>query len=439
MQPVIDIHTHLFNGRDIPLKGYLQSRKYDNSFQEWAGKVLIPTIAKCIRNELDGVTNIIRKIQCCLSMKAVYAFMGREYKFWAETLAKNVPDIADEMTETYLPDHIDLFIPLMIDYEYWFWSTQDNLLKDQINTMVQQIILPMGGRIHPFVPFDPCRELACQKGMNDPDGNPETAGSMKLVRDAIENKGFLGVKLYNALGYKPWNNRSVEENRKRIALHGREYVFPGDEYDRVLGDLYDYCIEQDIPVTTHCGMYGIESYPDASFDFGKAAYWRDVLSQQRFRNLRLNLAHFGWYTPEGYTGDITWVRDICEMLDEFENLYTDVSGHHVVIKKYFPGFITDYQRICHDFPVVKNRLLYGTDWHVCKRTANYRHFNEVYLKVLGKNNLFSEAELAGFLGGNALKFLGLLPGNQNRKRLKAFYTHHQIEPPDWFRETDHSS
>jgi len=45
------------------------------------------------------------------------------------------------------------------------------------------------------------------------------------------------------------------------------------------------------------------------------------------------------------------------------------------------------------------------------------------------------SDIDNFLGGNAMKFLGLLPGMQNRTRLESFYTNHNIDPPRWFTET----
>jgi hypothetical protein len=432
MKPVIDVHAHIFNARDIPLKGYLLSRKYEGIVQ-YAAPILIPIVARCIRRRLNPEKK--NRWLCTLAIQTAYAIMGKQYGEWGDTLSKKVADITIQMMDTFEKDGIDLFVPLMIDYEYWFKNTPDTPLKDQIDTIYRQIVLPYKGRIHPFVPFDPARELVFRHGMNNPDGRPEEHGSMKLVKDAVENKGFIGVKLYNAMGYKPFNNETVDGNRRRIALHKKKYVFKGEEYDEVLSELYAYCIEKEIPVTTHCLMYGSESYKDASFDFGKAVFWRDVLSQERFKKLRLNLAHFGWNPEQGYHGDRTWVRDICEMLTEYDMLFTDVAYNEVVMDKYFERFRSDYQEICRDFPIVKKRLLFGIDWHVIIRQKGYENFKDRYLDVLKHANLFTDDEIGDFLGGNSLDFLGLLPGGKNRERLQAFYRVHSINPPEWFTAT----
>ncbi|GBD95094.1 amidohydrolase [bacterium BMS3Abin05] len=158
-----------------------------------------------------------------------------------------------------------------------------------------------------------------------------------------------------------------------------------------------------------------------------------MLDQEKFKNLHLNLAHFGWYTPEGYTGNITWVKDICKMLDDYNYLFTDVSCHRVVLKKYIQKFKSDYKKIGSDFPIVKERLLFGTDWHVLKRVPNFRDFKDDYIAVLKHENNFNDAEIKNFLSGNALNFLGLYKGGKNLKRLEKFYKDNNINPPEWFK------
>ena len=433
MKPVIDVHSHIFNAKDIPLKGYLLSRKAKEGLEKLLGWVLIPWVAKCIRRKLEPKKNkmFLGGILCRLPLKLVYKLMGKQYRHWVSTMMKEVDDITAEMIKTYENDEIDLYIPLMIDYEYWFKTSSDNPIKEQIDYIADKIIIPYEGKIHPFVPFDPARELAFRKGLEDPKGKQELYGSLNLVKDAIENRGFIGVKLYNSMGYKPFNNETVEKKRKKIALHKKKYVFKGIEYDDVLSELYDYCIENDVPITAHCVMDGIESYNKASWHFGRAKFWRDVLSQKQFEKLHLNLAHFGWSKKQGYHGKKSWVREICEMLQEFEHLYTDVSHHRVVTKKYHNQFQSDYIDICRDYPAIKKKLLFGIDWHVIKRVKDFENFKTKYVKILQQDNLFNDDEIIDFLGGNALRFLGLLPGDQNYHRLKRFYQNNKIQPPQW--------
>jgi predicted TIM-barrel fold metal-dependent hydrolase len=437
MKPVIDVHAHVFNARDIPLEGYLLSRDYQGGAQEFLIRMVIPWVARCLRRKLKKKKegNIVCNMTCEWMLDLANKVTGKEYREWTKTLSKEIEQITREMLETY--EGIDLYVPLMIDYEYWFKNTPDTPIKKQIKHVHEKVILSNGGRIHPFVPFDPARELAFQKGMENPDGKPEEHGSLELVKDAIENKGFIGVKLYNALGYRPYKNQSVDDKRRRIALHKKKYVFKGEEYDRVLSQLYDYCVENEVPITAHCVMDGIESYPKASWDFGEAIFWHEVLWQDKYKDLHLNLAHFGWHRDQGYEGTDSWVKDICEMVKDYEFVFTDVSHHRVVSDQYSTEFKVHYKRVCRDYPMVKKKLLFGTDWHVIKRLPDFIHFKEKYVEVLRHRDLFTEEEIDDFLGGNAMRFLGLLPGRKrnNRKRLEEFYQNHGIDPPDWFKRT----
>jgi len=436
MSIIIDVHEHIFNARDIPLEGYLNSRTAEGFLERCFGKLLKPKLARCIRNQVTPPDDWseIDKWWCKIFVKYVAKTMGKGYYGWAMTLAKSVPEITKELVDTFKEDSIELYIPLVIDYEYWFENSVDNLIAKQVEEIYDNIIKQYGGIIHPFVPFCPARELSFRHGMKNPEGTASEISSLALVKDAIENKGYIGVKLYNSLGYKPYLNTEVEEYRKKIKLHQEKYPFKGEEFDEVLGDLYDYCIEKDVPITAHCVMDGIEAFKNASWHFGNAKFWRDVLSQERFKNLKVNLAHFGWNKKEDYEDENTWVKDICQMLEEFDTLYTDVGHHRVISKKEQKKFVTDYKKIISDFPVVKERLLFGIDWHVIKRVNKFKDFKKSYFSILQESG-FSGSDIENFLGGNALKFLGLLPGMQNRERMRVFYDINNMDYPKWFKET----
>jgi predicted TIM-barrel fold metal-dependent hydrolase len=454
--PIIDVHTHIFSALDIPLEGYLLSRRserqlfplFDLMISVFPMPQLFGYVAKrarerCVTRQLDPDTKRGRIYTFMLWFYGVLA--NQEFLDWEDSLSSCSETNAKLLTETW--QDVDLFVPLMIDYEYWFANSMDNRLGDQIDTVAEKVILPHKGRIHPFVPFDPARELAYRKARISPDGQLEGDRPMTLVKEAIEEKGFIGVKLYNSLGYRPLGNANPEVSmkRRRIAVRNNKltYLFDGEEYDEVLCELYDYCVDNDVPITAHCVMNGIEAYPGASFDFGKAEFWEEVLKQDRYKNLRLNLAHFGWNQAagQGYTGSESWVINICNLIKKYENVYADVSHHRVLNDKGRRSFVEGYRQMQKDFPddieKIKKRILYGSDWHVLRRMRGYRKFLEDYERVLTEAELFSEDELEDFRGGNALEFLGLLPGAENYERLRSFYRANGTTPPAWFAVLDH--
>jgi predicted TIM-barrel fold metal-dependent hydrolase len=477
MQPIIDVHTHVFRGKDIPLKGYLLSRHYD----EWTIRLLAPVlfsiIARCIRRR-EGEN---KGLLCGLMLDLVCAYMGQGYRRWGDVLSKSeISDVTQTLIDTFDEDGIDLYVPLMIDYEYWFKSTPEPSIAAQIDAVYRDAVLPFRGRVHPFAPFDPARELAYRHGLPGPDeASPEKYSSLELLKDAIRNKGFIGVKVYNTLGYRPLGNTAVDENRRHIFRRNRmeQYsVFTGEEFDQVLAELYTFCLQEQVPITAHCVYDGIEAYPGASFDFGHPAYWQAALDE--FDGLHVNLAHFGWSRPEEYQTEMRrsiirearhrvqksvmqrsfralaaptgeeekkpWVRVICEMLAEYDDLYTDVAHHAVTVATNIEKYKTSYRMMCRDFPgVLSKRLLFGIDWHVIARVEGFEGFRAACAHILDDDAIFNSEALDNFFGGNALRFLGLLPlgtppaggWTKNRERLQRFYRDNAIEPPEWFTAT----
>jgi predicted TIM-barrel fold metal-dependent hydrolase len=458
MVPIIDVHEHIFRGRDIPLKGYLLSRSYP-SWGRWAIRLLAPLLARCIRRHIEKGR---RGLHCWLLLFVVRLAMGKGYRTWADILSmKDIRRIADLLDDTYKGDGISLTTPLVIDYEYWFRNSVDTPVAEQVDCIAKEVVEPRKGRFHPFAPYDPVREVCFRRGLPTPDkpyGPPETCGSMAMVRRAIEEQGYVGIKLYHSLGYRATGNVAVDARRRALFRDiGLEpyCVITGEEIDAVLEELYEYCSTRQVPITVHCGSDGIESFPGASFVFGRPEFWIPVLAAHP--DLHVNLAHFGWshhlrYSREGTRTwcsprrktDKNWPRIICEMMERFPHLYTDVAHHEILGRRQERRFAADYHAINRDFRgLLQKRLLFGMDWHVIVRLRGYTRFKPTYVRVLGQRCGWSSEQVDDFLGGNALRFLGLLPlaaravegWTGNRVRLGEYYARNGITPPQWFVET----
>jgi predicted TIM-barrel fold metal-dependent hydrolase len=478
MKPVIDVHEHIFRGRDIPLRGYLLSREYAEWYIRLLAPILSTIIEKAIRGEMKGIlANLV--------LDVAEKYMGSGYRRWVQILSmRNVGDITKKLMETFQKDQIQLYVPLMIDFDYWFKDPRPVSIAEQIETVYREAVLPYKGKVHPFAPFDPARELAYRAGLpapSDPDGGPpEKFSSLELAKEAVRKKGFIGVKVYNTLGYRPLGNAAVDDKRRWIFNRNgrsRYCAFTGKQFDQVLAELYEFCEREEVPITAHCVSNGIEAYPGASFDFGDPEYWRPVLD--RYPRLHLNLAHFGWNNPEGYSprerwpwirrsfrrmGDFfsgrsdanrkgtggrkstgTWVGKICAMMEKYDYLYADVAHHMVMEDTDIPKFQASYRAMLADYPgLIPARLLFGIDWHIITRVDRFTEFKARYVRVLSGGGIFNGEEMEEFFGGNALHFLGLLPPGTrstagwtgNRKRLRAFYKRENIREPKWFQATD---
>jgi predicted TIM-barrel fold metal-dependent hydrolase len=461
MKPVIDIHEHIFRGKDIPLEGYLLSRKYNFIIQFLGRLNFFHLIASCIRGgSKTGIKGICYRLGISIATK----ILGGDYKTWAKILSiDKIEDVTSLMIKTFRKDRIDLYVPLVLDYEYWFKNTRDKSITEQVE-IISEMIKEYKGKIHPFIPFDPARELAFRKGLPSPDDlkkrkkdlKREQCSSLELVKEAIEKRGFIGVKIYNALGYRPLGNAAVDELRNEKIFRANKMdvytAFKGEEFDQVLTELYEYCVEKEVPITAHCfTTEGTEAYPGASYDFGDPSCWEEVL--KKYPSLHLNLAHFGWTPGESYLakkpgGYKTWVKKICELVKKHQYVFVDVSQHEVVVPKKAKLMESDYKAIEKKYPsLLQKSLMFGIDWHVISRVKGFRDFKNRYVELLIDNNIFSENEIDDFLGGNALRFLGLLPvgteqkkgWSQNRERLKSFYKTNHIEPPEWFASAEHDA
>ena len=80
MKPVIDVHEHIFRGRDIPLQGYLLSRRYDEWYIRLIAPFLASVIERAIRGEEHGI--IVDLVE-----NFVYAYMGQGYRRWVDILS----------------------------------------------------------------------------------------------------------------------------------------------------------------------------------------------------------------------------------------------------------------------------------------------------------------------------------------------------------------
>jgi len=101
-------------------------------------------------------------------------------------------------------------------------------------------------------------------------------------------------------------------------------------------------------------------------------------------------------------------------------------------KSFVDGYRQMKKENSNDIEKIKKKILYGSDWHVLRRMRGYRLFLANYEKVLKEAGFYAEDELEDFRGGNALEFLGLIPGAKNHERLGSFYQANGINPPAWF-------
>lgn len=330
---------------------------------------------------------------------------------------------------------VDLVVPSMVDYDWWLarGRATPTSLSDQVDVMSQVSVL-LGGRVHGFAPFCPFREAVTldASGMGD---------AMRLVRRAVETRGFIGVKLYPPMGFAPWGNASqgVWLGKPSLPAAASSSDF-GERLDAAMQRLFTYCLANDVPVMAHTNH---SNGPYEEFkSLAGSAYWK--LALERFPGLRVSFGHVGDTDPEDHGGDRT--RPFVQLMSAAAgspgaNAFAD-SG-------YFAGALMNQGKMrdvlqslyAGEKRIMIERLMYGTDWTMILPQKNVERYLSDFMDVMRRIEQAEpgigarETTLSNaFFGRNAVEYLGLRTGRSNRRRLETFYALNQVAEPDWMKK-----
>ncbi|MFN0134911.1 MAG: amidohydrolase family protein [Phycisphaerae bacterium] len=180
----------------------------------------------------------------------------------------------------------------------WGWNYRDRQSWEQALHIIAEASRKYAGQVFPFVGFDPRR----------PHG-------LEVVKEAIEQKGYVGVKMYSRTGWMPIHNR---------ILYGKEN---GDELDRRMDEMFQYCLQHDLPMLVHCSPTG---YPP---DGMQVPMWT-CTHQRKVYKYKVetgasphgygNIAEPLWppvYTPEEMLKPVNDARDKRDRLDKLAILF----------------------------------------------------------------------------------------------------------------------
>ena len=380
----IDCHCHVFNNDCIPVKGLMQSRfgivvgsRLSDRINSSQKDSTIPQndelrghLTLDLRSLLNSLTDPAEKDSIRYLLEHPYDFVR-----FALIGRKNIADIVDGMMKK--AKNIDIWVPLMMDTEKGFEGSSSLISFDEQKQIMMDLTATARGRIWPFFAYDP------------------RSRPVDAVKNAIEREGFVGVKLYPPLGFKPCDNED------------------GEVEDR-LESLYQYCVagrNEPIPITAHCswsdGVFsnravpGISAYKEYYRDMAHPSHWEKVLT--RYGNLKLNLAHFGGageWEQRALGGpsaavDKNWVDTILRLMREHENVYTDLSFHGILTSKNGDAY---RRALLEKISGVEKRVLLGSDWYMsaiqCDLADYWRNFETLF------PDLFDS-----MTGPNAIRFL----------------------------------
>jgi len=92
--------------------------------------------------------------------------------------------------------------------------------------------------------------------------------------------------------------------------------------------IYEYCMDNSIPITAHCENGGIPGLDDY-YHLAHPRYWAMVL--ENFPGLKLNLAHNDQTCLRAAThrqAGSSWQPLIADLIMRYSNVYTDCSLSH---------------------------------------------------------------------------------------------------------------
>lgn len=358
---------------------------------------------------------------------------------------------------------VDLMIASMVDYDWWISQGRRpaTTLPKQVQVMAEISVVSQG-RVHGFAPFDPLREVAFLAGKTPAAsrwGAPEVFSSLHLVKDAIENQGCLGVKLYPPMGFAAYGNAGFD-----AAFWKRDWLpswmvepipssednrlLPiGQRIDDVLERLYSWCCENDVPIMAHSNSSNgaIQEFKDLA----DPKYWGNVLTH--WPNLRISFGHLGGFSDKDNNGKSS------EYPSSFIGLMSDEQGkpgvHAYADAGYFSEVLAEdgtlKDRIIAEYirvsggkrSVLESRLMYGTDWNLLINVGDIKPYLSDFIKILDAANKATDGYAsARFFGFNAVEWIGLRRGLPSRLRVENFYRRRGLDfernPPVWMQKVD---
>ena len=364
---------------------------------------------------------------------------------------------------------VSLYTPAMVDMDYWlgFGGEGEAVVSDfgtdtfslrqtapwqQVELMeMTQRLYP--GQCHGFVSFCPWRQLddAYHNASVGEDSVRRRRTALETVQDAILNRGFLGVKLYPPMGYYPLGNSSLPVDAFPPNAAREPYAAEfGRLLDEALLALYAFCVEHDVPVMAHCapsngaGAFRITDEKVVPYETrAHPSAWARVLAHPGLSNLKINMAHFG----SAHRAEVAseWREGIGTLMDAYPNVYTDLSHYPEMLMDNFIGTGQHCREAAETLEGIRKeflsgetggervrRILYGSDWSMLSKEFYYGDYMPVVAqmyrrKIYGMGE-GAEGNARAFLSGNAIRFLGLQPGDKARSRLDTWYSRNNLDP-----------
>lgn len=370
-----------------------------------------------------------------LNIQGAIAFILRNFQFRYVNVYDYLRDYSSGPTRK-----IDLIVAHLIDYDWPIGDAQPTRtgLAEQVRLMEEMSVVT-GGRVHCFAPYDPFKEVAFQVGQS-------AESPFALVKDAVENRGFIGVKLYPPMGFAALGNAGLPAGFWEGSWIPKQMLTPdlGPRLDTALAALYGWCRQNDVAIMAHTNL---SNGPSDKFENLVAAkYWK--IAVDAFPGLRVNFGHFGETDPvlDGGGTALQFARLMTSAPGSGENLFADSAYFSEILTRppALEARLAELYRATagKGDAALAQRLMYGTDWEMIivegGATEDYlARFEQIFASLDRTSGLGANGRLSDrFFGANAVNLLGLANGQLARQRLQAFYTRTGVPSPHWMQKSE---
>lgn len=350
------------------------------------------TIYQSISNDMVDVKSLddsaAKKLNFDLrSITAIFGFLGYMLSFRFYNIRKYYKSYAGGENGSNIIAAADT----LVDFDYWVGDCDNaySSMQDQI-FLHQRLAKITDDYVFPVVAFNPWTAIKDKRQY------------MEMIEDAIQNRGFKGVKIYPPIGYYPMGNSEPGvypvDNNRRPDLK---------KLDDALNDLYDICISNSVPVMAH-GNHSMGRNNKHKLMAGPEG-WKKVFSREelpKLTNLKVNIGHFGGNHKLDDLGN-TWSTEFIELMKRYPNLYGDIGNWPGLARgKGVPEFIDLLNKRISGNRKAYERIMFGTDWFMLSLNPDWKSYpKNIYDNLKGEG--VEEVVLKKFFSGNAKELFNL--------------------------------
>lgn len=268
----------------------------------------------------------------------------------------------------------------LVDFDRWLDCPPRSGHDDQVR--LHELLSRLSGRyMLPLVAYNPWSHVV------------EGERTIARIVDAVQNRGFVGVKTYPPNGFRPYGNVLEPVVRTPGAPS------PAD-LDAALARFWDVCRDLNVPVMAHTGE--TMGRDDAHDTLGGPTGWSALLERYRGQLApRVNAGHFG---GDGEANN--WTESLAMLMSKPEGgtLYGDL-GYWSALRCTEPSSkeCTSAQgrlKAALKHVGVNRRVMYGSDWLMLSKEPDWAMYPydiaEATKGLIAPNDLFGQVARACF-------------------------------------------